>query len=503
MKRKNLILVLAIFLISINLFQIVSSISPPPQIGLFFPQRDAIYDSKNVLVEFSLDEIANVYLSDLSKSRIYWKKICSNCNPAEIAFSKELKFNEGENQLGVKAVGEDKKESMRKTNFFIDSIPPKIYKTYPQKDWASGEFKVELTEENLKKVILNYGNENLGFNEIELNIKEDCIFEKRTICKTNLDLDEYDGETISYFFKLVDIANKTTFSKTISFDVDTLSPFLLNEDFFEVDSKYVYFNLEIGEENFDEVTYSYVDEKGKLREKRICTRLKNGFCEKKILFKEGVHELILKIKDKSENVFEEEISFFIDSKDPKINRVTSNRGLTNGIFSVEFIEEDPSSLTFYYLNKTKSRIVNIERECFLNKNKYSCIVPVDLGEYNGEEIDYFFELKDTIGNIEESKRFYAIVDDKSPQILNQDIYSIDSRKVSLNLEIDEENFKEVTYFYLNSRGKEIEKKICSRLNGNLCQKTSIFSIGEHNLNLKIKDKAGNTFEKPIIFEIVN
>ena len=72
---------------------------------------------------------------------------------------------------------------------------------------------------------------------------------------------------------------------------------------------YFYFN--ITEENLDEI--GYIDnEDRKPRFRRLCSRLKNGICEKKKTFRRGYHNLDIQITDKAGNQIGYNIDFEID-----------------------------------------------------------------------------------------------------------------------------------------------------------------------------------------------
>jgi len=71
-------------------------------------------------------------------------------------------------------------------------------------------------------------------------------------------------------------------------------------------SKYIYFNISIIEENFDEAVLSY-DYLGRTKEKRLCSRLRDGGCEKRFTMREGYTNLKLIIRDDAGNEFEKEL----------------------------------------------------------------------------------------------------------------------------------------------------------------------------------------------------
>ena len=86
--------------------------------------------------------------------------------------------------------------------------------------------------------------------------------------------------------------------------VDTTSPILNNESYWVRGTglywNYVYFTFNVTEENFDEISYSYLDSKGNLKERKLCSKLKNGICETRKKIYVG-QEIGIKILDDAGN----------------------------------------------------------------------------------------------------------------------------------------------------------------------------------------------------------
>tara|TARA_B100001971_G_C18226906_1_gene561134 strand:+ start:1561 stop:1914 length:354 start_codon:yes stop_codon:yes gene_type:complete len=73
-------------------------------------------------------------------------------------------------------------------------------------------------------------------------------------------------------------------------------------------NKYIYFEIDLDEDNLDEV--SILDNNARRpRWKRICSRLKNGMCVKKVSFKMGHHEVDVMVMDEAGNAIGERIVF--------------------------------------------------------------------------------------------------------------------------------------------------------------------------------------------------
>ena len=130
------------------------------------------------------------------------------------------------------------------------------------------------------------------------------------------DLSHYNGQEISYNFKITDIANNTDESRLVKVFVDTISPKILNPNTFwsknTKNSKYVNFNISITELNLESVQYIDSFDGSKARWNNLCTRLnKNNECIAKKFFKTGIHNLTVQVLDKAGNTAQKQISFTI------------------------------------------------------------------------------------------------------------------------------------------------------------------------------------------------
>ena len=258
----------------------------PPEFNLISPLQNEIYTSRSVLLEFSLDERADVYYLDLINGRGRWTRVCNECSPGDPAYSRERSFKEGLNELQFKAVDVVGNDITTDVSFFVDSKDPRISRTFPRKGFADGDFEVQFQEDNVETLILHY-----GIDEQPLNIENDCELDRsKYYCDTNVDLSDYDGSTIEYWFVLTDKAGNTDESKKTEIEIDTTFPVVNNlGSFYTNDEKYINFNVDITEENLDEVSLSYQYEKnGKTyyKERRLCSKLKEGVCGNKFRYKD-------------------------------------------------------------------------------------------------------------------------------------------------------------------------------------------------------------------------
>jgi hypothetical protein len=267
----------------------------PPELGVLSPTNDSLYTSRKVPVSLSVNEISDLYYLDTINGRGRWVRVCSNCFPGSPSYSGLRTFSEGENIIMFKAVDLVDNEAYKTVKFFVDSISPRIYRTYPMRGFANTEFEVQFKEANPKRVTLHYGvdskNLNLG----------DCqdIIGGKTSCTTEVNLDKYHGQKIEYYFEVEDIAGNVYSSRPFEVSIDTKDPIVNNPgSFYTVDGRYTLFNISITEENFYKATF--IDNNDlRARERTLCTRLINGFCVKRQSFMRGNYSLTIQIYDKA------------------------------------------------------------------------------------------------------------------------------------------------------------------------------------------------------------
>ena len=91
--------------------------------------------------------------------------LCRSCYD----YSRKKSFKEGFNNITFKAVDVLGHEAYETRIFTIDSQAPRIDKTEPRSDYADGRFEIQYSEENIKNIILYYGNLETGFRSKTLN----------------------------------------------------------------------------------------------------------------------------------------------------------------------------------------------------------------------------------------------------------------------------------------------------------------------------------------------
>ena len=160
------------------------------------------------------------------------------------------------------------------------------------------------------------------------------------------------------------------------------------------------------------------------------------------------------------------------------------------MFSVEFEEENPVQLLLRYGSVGDMRIeeLNLANCTQINKKK-TCTTSVNLGEFENQEIEYYFELMDLVNNTIVSRARAVSVDTTRPEI-EAFSYLVEGRRVNFFMEINEQNFKKVVYIDYEDETPR-ERTLCSRLDEGICAASKTFNRREHNLTIKTFDEAGN------------
>ncbi len=275
----------------------------PPVLTINSPVNNAIYDSRSVLFDILSNEPISLYYMDNLDGKENWKRLSSSTS----AYNKEINLDEGENSLTIKGIDRNDNFVEIIKSFFVDSKDPKIKKTSPSKGFANGSFAVEFQEDNPTSLILFYGNDVIRQKNLDLGA---CSTDKgKMYCSTQVNLQEFDGEEISYWFVLEDIAGNTDDSKPVDLDVDMTAPVINNPtSFWSTHENHIMFYIEVTEINFDEIVY--IDNSdSKPKEKRICSSLKNNVCEKKVSFKDGHHEVDVIVRDDAGNFVKTSFAF--------------------------------------------------------------------------------------------------------------------------------------------------------------------------------------------------
>jgi len=463
------------------------TISEPP-VGfdlIIFSPNETIYNTRRI--QFNLtatEEAEKIEYTNWNDKRIRWKLLCRDCDEYGYVRKRTKTLNEGENNLTFRATKNPIAE--KNISLFIDSKKPKIYDTKPRSGFTNGLFSVEYREENPKELWLVYGNEtDTRYGKVNLS---ECWEERRnTVCNITVDLTEFDEQEITYFCNMTDIADNYDESRERKVKVDFTAP-RINNLTIEIDKRRVTFTLNISEKNFDEIVY--IDDDEKKKERRLCSSLKDGICKKTRSFDEGNHTITIIARDEAGNENTENVSFFIDSKRPRIYDTEPSRGFVSGAFAVEYKEENPEELWLILRNETdiRSEEVNLG-SCYEKGIQMRCDMWVNLTEFDEQTLMYKFNITDIAGNYDESREKEIMADFSKPRVDYFDFIQ-NRRKVTFMLNITEPNFKRASYMD-NAEEREIWSLLCSRLENGYCENIKWFSRGEHNLTIEILDDAGN------------
>ncbi len=235
--------------------------------------------------------------------------------------------------------------------------------------------------------------------------------------------------------------------------------------------------------------------------KKIASNV-NSFI-KSINLKNGLNDISIKAVDTRGNEVIIAKKFRLDTLKPKISKINPTKGFANGKFDVWFTEANAKTLVLNYGNNVtgrKTSNIDLNSCTDLGKGKYTCTTQISLNEYNGQNIDYSFRLTDIADSYVDSKLATLAVDISPPVINNPtSIITVNGKYVYFNMNITELNFKAVSY-QDNSDGKW--KKMCSSLKDGVCTKKVSFKTGNHILDIKVDDKAGNSAANQLEFNIL-
>ena len=276
--------------------------SEPPILIVNSPINQETYNNKKVLFDLSANEPSTFYYKYTGETK--WKKLSRGDSHKSFA-----SLREGEDEVVIRAVDSSGNIADVELLLFIDSKKPKILKTEPKNGFADGTFLVQFKEDNPSELKLHYGNEDTGMREAELDLNSCTKIKDKTTCEADVALNDYDGESIEYWFALKDIADNSAESKHLILNVDIKNPVIKNLDY-TINKNRVEFNIEIEEDNFSELEYLDSGDKNPTW-KMLCSKLKNNVCNVRKSFSIGEHELSIQVIDKAGNSVAESIQFTI------------------------------------------------------------------------------------------------------------------------------------------------------------------------------------------------
>jgi len=287
----------------------------PPEINVSYPAEGGLYQSRKVLFDVESNEPFSLYYIDNIRGRRQ-KRLGSNI---ESHYSRTVRLKDGFNSVTIKARDRNNNWMNVTRTFTIDSKKPKISRIEPRRGVTNGLLSLDFVEENPKEIVLAPLEIVYDSDWIEANCDVNVKDARKRHCEVDVraEFEEFDGEVIGFSFSVEDVVGNVYTKRVKKIVVDTSEPILLNEDLFWSQgvgryAKYIYFNLSIDEANLDEVTYSYIDRRDRIRVKKLCSRLKDGVCYKKKSFRRGEEILGIQILDEAGNSVAHGINFLID-----------------------------------------------------------------------------------------------------------------------------------------------------------------------------------------------
>lgn len=316
--RKNLFIIIGILLVltvgvfasSANLSQNMT-VTVLPFIKINSPINNSIYSNRLVLLDLSSNGgPTQIDYSDNGKPFVI---LCKN-NCGYFFYNRTRLFDDGQHNLSIFFEFGSFNTYIRTINFIVDSKKPLITDTFPKTDFANGTFTVKFQEVNPTLLLLNYGNNQNGFVNTSINLKN-CFKDKlNSICSLNVNLSEFDQQGISYWFYLQDISGKSGESNKRSVKVDLQKP-LINSFDYNITKNQVTFKINISDKNFDKVIFydnhtTFIPFLNNF--KTLCSSLNKGMCAQSRFFSQGSHDVMLLISDKAGNIEEKNVSFVIN-----------------------------------------------------------------------------------------------------------------------------------------------------------------------------------------------
>lgn len=262
---------------------------------------DGTYDARRLQFNITTSEEAEkIEFINYNDKNPRWKRLCRNCDEYGFTRKKMKSLNEGKNNVTIRATMAETGEIVEESFFVItDSRDPRITKTEPRRGLSNGHFLAEFREVNPTSLFITYGNLTIQRSE-EVNLSA-CVEERRkTVCEFFVNLTDFENEEIEYWLNLTDIIGNEDISRIREVEVDTTPPLINNWTASLPDGRRVTFTFNVIELNFDNIEYiDYEDRNPRWR--TLCSRLKDGICEKRKTFRRGDHTLDITAFDDAGN----------------------------------------------------------------------------------------------------------------------------------------------------------------------------------------------------------
>lgn len=290
-------------------------------------------------------------------------------------------------------------------------------------------------------------------------------------------------KSYSFIFMILVFLVSTSFISALSLTVN--NPL----DGYKYNTRDIQLDLESDEVSDFYVTKNVYTETGW---RRLCSN--SLTCDQSFRFSEGENSILIKAVNNEDQTDLEQVSFLIDTKSPRISRTSPRRNsvVKGDEFTVKYTEMATETVTLYYGGDLQGISSVQKSDCPSGRNVECEFGSVDLSAYDGDMIEYWFEIEDEAGNIEQSRRIVVEADTTAPVSHFFD-YEVQGRGVEFVFEIEDKNFDQITYI----DGRDIrpsEKRLCSRLKNGRCSLRKSFRRGSHQLDIYVYDEAGNSFQ---------
>ena len=251
----------------------------------------------------------------------------------------------------------------------------------------------------------------------------------------------------------------------------------------------------------DEISDFYII-KTRLRSnsaKKLCDDVTS--CNVTVSAREGNNNITIKIINANGDLDSENLDFLVDTRAPRklIARPRDGNTISNtDLFTLRYTETNLNIITLNYGNT--SLVNNATNITCPSGRKQTCEFDVNLSDFNGQEIRYWFDITDIAGNTQNTSVRLINVDTDAPNVVSQN-YTINKRRVKFSFEIEEEDFRKIV-FRDNSARRPKWIRLCSRLSVGSCIKTKTLRSGVHDIDIRAYDRAGN-FADVYTNEIIN
>lgn len=280
-----------------------SADATPPVLTANSPANNNIYSKRTVYFNASVSERSKIEYKDNKQPQRGYKFLCNGCT----GFYRQLNFNEGQNDITIKATDAGGNTDEERVLFMVDSKAPQISKTEPRNGkYGNGNFVIYYNEENLKTITLKYRE---GTNSQVTSIaKNDCESGLRKSCTFNVN--NLQNGDLYYNFEVEDIAGKKVKSREFKIIIDTTSPVLtLDSSLTENMPNTFLRRIVLSSSVSEKVDLSYKDLNGNNRIVSLCRNC-NSY-NRNVNFVSGSHNLIIKAVDPAGNVNEKNLVFNI------------------------------------------------------------------------------------------------------------------------------------------------------------------------------------------------